>query len=43
VTSIASPYEAPESPEVHIDITNTTPEEAAERIVDQLRDMGIVG
>jgi bifunctional enzyme CysN/CysC len=43
VTGIASPYEAPESPEVHIDITNTTPEEAAERIVDQLRDMGIVG
>ncbi|MDR6788551.1 bifunctional enzyme CysN/CysC [Sphingomonas sp. BE138] len=35
-TGIDSPYERPETPEVRIDTTRTTPEEAAERIVDLL-------
>jgi bifunctional enzyme CysN/CysC len=43
VTGIASPYEAPASPEVRIDVTSTTPQQAAEVIVDQLRAMGILG
>ena len=42
VTGIASPYEPPESPEVRIDVTTTTPEAAAERIIDQLRAMGVI-
>ena len=35
-TGISSPYEAPQSPEIRIDTTRTTPEEAAELIVGQL-------
>jgi bifunctional enzyme CysN/CysC len=35
-TGIDSPYEAPEDPEIHIDTTKMTSEEAAELIVDQL-------
>jgi bifunctional enzyme CysN/CysC len=37
-TGVDSPYEAPESPEIHIDTTKLTPEEAAEKIVDWLED-----
>ncbi len=35
-TGIDSPYEAPESPEIHIDTTVMSPEEAADLIVDRL-------
>jgi bifunctional enzyme CysN/CysC len=35
-TGIDSPYEAPAKPEIRIDTTKVTPEEAAQRIVDQL-------
>ena len=35
-TGIDSPYEAPETPEIRIDTTALTPEEAAERIVEAL-------
>jgi bifunctional enzyme CysN/CysC len=35
-TGIDSPYEAPAKPEVRIDTTKLTPEEAAQAIVDQL-------
>ena len=35
-TGIDSPYEAPASPEVRIDTTKVTPEEAAQAIVDRL-------
>ena len=35
-TGIDSPYEAPANPEIHIDTTLTTPEEAARLIVDTL-------
>ena len=36
-TGIDSPYERPESPEIHIDTTKGTPEEAAELLVEELR------
>ena len=35
-TGIDSPYEAPVNPELHIDTTETTPEQAAELIVNTL-------
>ncbi|WP_411342047.1 sulfate adenylyltransferase subunit CysN [Sphingopyxis sp. J-6] len=35
-TGIDSPYEAPETPEIRIDTTNMTPDEAANLIVDRL-------
>jgi len=35
-TGIDSPYEAPVNPEIYIDTTRTTPEEAAQLIVDTL-------
>ncbi len=41
-TGIDSPYEPPESPEVRIDTVATTPAEAAQQVVDELRDMGVL-
>ena len=35
-TGIDSPYEAPTNPEIHIDTTRITPEQAAQEIVDKL-------
>jgi bifunctional enzyme CysN/CysC len=35
-TGIDSPYEPPEKPEVHIDTTMTTPEDAAEMLAELL-------
>ena len=35
-TGIDSPYEAPENPEIRIDTTNLTPEQAAELIVERI-------
>jgi bifunctional enzyme CysN/CysC len=35
-TGIDSPYEAPETPEIRIDTTRLTPEEAADVIVETL-------
>ena len=37
-TGIDSPYEAPEHPEIRIDTTTTSPEEAAELIAARLDD-----
>ncbi len=42
-TGIDSPYEAPESPEVHIETTRQSIEDAAERIVAVLRERGLIG
>ena len=39
-TGIDSPYEPPEEPELHIDTTYTSPEEAGERILGELRRRG---
>jgi bifunctional enzyme CysN/CysC len=41
-TGVDLPYEAPQSPELRIDTPTTSPEEAAEAIVVQLRNMGII-
>ncbi len=41
-TGIDSPYEPPEHPEVHVDTTVTSPEAAAEAVVERLRGMGII-
>ncbi|PKP90695.1 MAG: adenylyl-sulfate kinase [Alphaproteobacteria bacterium HGW-Alphaproteobacteria-16] len=38
-TGISSPYEAPANPEIRIDTTQTTPEDAAEQIVEAI--MGV--
>jgi bifunctional enzyme CysN/CysC len=35
-TGIDSPYEAPEAPELRIDTTEMTPDEAADLIIDRL-------
>ncbi|MEO5769563.1 MAG: sulfate adenylyltransferase subunit CysN [Polyangia bacterium] len=40
-TGIDSPYEAPEAPELHIDTTATSPEQAAELVVSYLQSRGI--
>ncbi|HEY9580687.1 MAG TPA: sulfate adenylyltransferase subunit CysN [Rhizorhapis sp.] len=39
-TGIDSPYEPPEKPEIHIDTTKVTPEEAADRIVEYVLGNG---
>jgi bifunctional enzyme CysN/CysC len=41
-TGISSPYEPPENPELHIDTTKISPEEAAELIVAQLEARGLL-
>ena len=41
-TGIDSPYEPPDNPEVHIDTTATSAEDAAELLVQELRERGIV-
>ena len=41
-TGVDSPYERPESPELRIDTTVTSPTEAADRVVEKLRAMQIL-
>jgi bifunctional enzyme CysN/CysC len=41
-TGISSPYEAPENPELHIDTTKVSPEQAAEHIVAALEARGVL-
>ncbi len=41
-TGIDSPYEEPESPEIRIDTTTVSPEEAADLIVTRLRSAGML-
>lgn len=41
-TGIDSPYEAPENPEIRIDTTNKTPEQAAELIIGRLIEAGVL-
>ena len=41
-TGIDSPYESPERPEVRIDTTRLTPEQAADAILDQLLRTGVI-
>jgi bifunctional enzyme CysN/CysC len=42
-TGIDSPYEPPETPEVHILATEIEPDRAAELVVEQLLAMGVLG
>lgn len=42
-TGIDDPYEAPSSPELTIDATSTSPQEAAVVLLDYLRQRGIIG
>ena len=41
-TGVDSPYEAPESPELHLDTANLSPEDSAELVIASLRLRGIV-
>jgi adenylylsulfate kinase-like enzyme len=41
-TGVDSPYEAPERPEVRIDTTRLTPDEAASAILADLHRLGIL-
>jgi bifunctional enzyme CysN/CysC len=41
-TGIDSPYEAPEAPEVHVDTTSLSPEQAADAVIDQLKASRII-
>ncbi len=41
-TGIDSPYEPPEAPEVHVDTTSMTAEEAADEIIDALQLRGVI-
>jgi bifunctional enzyme CysN/CysC len=41
-TGIDSPYEAPEHPEIHLQTVLSSPEEAAEQILQALRDGGLL-
>jgi bifunctional enzyme CysN/CysC len=40
-TGVDSPYEAPEAPEIRIDTTRMTPDQAAEAILEQLQAGGV--
>jgi bifunctional enzyme CysN/CysC len=42
-TGIDSPYEAPESPEIHLETLKHSAEEAADLVVVQLREIGLLG
>ncbi|MGB2179028.1 MAG: adenylyl-sulfate kinase, partial [Hyphomonas sp.] len=42
-TGISSPYEAPENPELRIDTVNRNPDDAAEEILDYLKEHGFLG
>ena len=41
-TGIDSPYESPEDPEIRIDTTSLSPENAAEQVVSYLRERGVL-
>lgn len=42
-TGLDSPYEAPETPEIHLDTTEKTLEELAEEVIAYLRKHGFIG
>ncbi|MDQ2728123.1 MAG: sulfate adenylyltransferase subunit CysN [Actinomycetota bacterium] len=42
-TGIDSPYEAPEHPEIRLDTTHLSVEQASDRVLEYLRDHGILG
>jgi bifunctional enzyme CysN/CysC len=42
-TGVDSPYERPDNPEIRIDTTAVSPDEAADRLVQHLRGLGVLG
>jgi bifunctional enzyme CysN/CysC len=42
-TGIDSPYEAPEAPELRIDTLECNAEQAADRVIARLRELGLIG
>lgn len=42
-TGFDSPYEAPENPEIRIDTSNKSPDEAADIVIGMLRERGLLG
>ncbi|MEE2525880.1 sulfate adenylyltransferase subunit CysN [Hyphobacterium sp. HN65] len=42
-TGFDSPYEAPKSPEIHINTAEVSAEDAAERVIDELAKRGLLG
>ncbi|MCP5230568.1 MAG: sulfate adenylyltransferase subunit CysN [Zoogloeaceae bacterium] len=41
-TGVDSPYEIPEAPELRVNTVACTPEEAAERVIVRLRELGVI-
>jgi len=41
-TGISSPYEAPEAPEIVVDTTSMTAEEAADAVIAKLKELGLI-
>ena len=41
-TGVDSPYEVPEAPELRVNTVSCTPEEAAERVIARLRELGVI-
>jgi bifunctional enzyme CysN/CysC len=41
-TGVDSPYEAPQNPELHLDTTKLSPEDAVEVIVQNLSSTGVI-
>jgi bifunctional enzyme CysN/CysC len=41
-TGISSPYEAPETPELRLDTTTMTADQAAERVIARMRELGMI-
>ncbi len=42
-TGVDAPYEPPETPELHIRTVETTPEAAADTVIAELRQRGMIG
>jgi bifunctional enzyme CysN/CysC len=41
-TGVDSPYEAPENPELRVNTVDCSPEEAADRVIERLRALGLI-
>ena len=41
-TGIDSPYEAPEAPEMRINTVETTADQAADQVIEQMRTLGLI-
>jgi bifunctional enzyme CysN/CysC len=41
-TGISSPYEAPESPEIRLDTTALSADQAADQVIARIRELGMI-